>query len=209
MSETYPNLVKRCDLLHDTDGTFWVVSNGSGQILHLDKDYKKIGKIKVPPASGYQIGSPIGIALNQTGSIDPIIIITQDGLILGYNPEIDPNNAIVRVTNLSASYIRVKQVNGFIYATNFTSGFIEKYDQDWLLVLAFTDDNLNDMGYSPYNICGTEERLYVTFAKRTQDESDNGFISTFTLVGEFIERVVNQVPFYAPWTVLSRMISSP
>lgn len=209
-----PNLINGWGLLVDSDGSFWITSNNNGLLLHLDSHYEQIGSAVVPAAAGTGIGSPSGLVFNNTqgfkisGSfIGPakIIVATQDGLIAGYNPQIDPNNAIVQVTTADAVYTGIAIANGFIYVANLSSGAIEKYDQNWSLVAVFTDNGLNDIGYSPYNIYATKDRLYVTFGRRTESGKGtvnglgNGFIDTFDFNGVFIERVVNRGPLNSPW----------
>jgi uncharacterized protein (TIGR03118 family) len=211
---TNPNLTNAWGLLQDIDGSFWIASNGAGLLLHLNRTYNQIASVNVPSANGTDTGSPSGIVFNNTqgfkisGSfIGPakIIAVTEDGLITGFNPQIDPNNAHIAVTTPDAVYKGVALNGGWLFVANFHSGYVEKYDQNWNLVSTFTDNSLNNNGYSPFNIYSYKNYIYVTFAKRDDAGHDdvkglgNGFVDIFSLDGTFVRRLINRGALNSPW----------
>jgi uncharacterized protein (TIGR03118 family) len=213
---TNPNLTNAWGLLRDADESFWIASNGAGLLLHLNRTYNQIASVKVPSANGTDTGTPTGIVFNNTqgfkisGSfIGPskIIAVTEDGLITGFNPQIDPNNAHIAVTTPNAVYKGVALNGGYLFVANFRTGFVEKYDQNWNLVSTFTDDSLNNIGYSPFNIYSYKNYIYVLFAKRDEDGEDdekglgNGFVDIFGLNGTFVRRLINRGALNSPWGI--------
>ena len=96
--------------------------------------------------------------------------MTEDGTISGWNPEVDPTNAIIAVDNSGsgAIYKGMALAPGrhgpSLFAANFGQGVVEMYDGHFALVKSFTDTNLADAGYSPFGIRLIGEHLFVTFA---------------------------------------------
>lgn len=219
-SITNPDLVNPWGLLQASDNTFWVAANGSGLLLHLGPDYNQIAAVTVPGEDGVSQGTPSGIVFNGSTGFNisgsfmgpsKIIVVTEDGLILGYNPAISPSSAVARVTTADAVYkgVAIGGTGGTrLYVTNFAGGFIEQYDPNWNLVSTFTDDSLNDAGYSPFNILAYQGYLYVTYALRDDERHDdvkgagNGFVDVFTFDGALVRRLINRGPLNSPWGLL-------
>lgn len=210
---TNDKLVNPWGLLIDRCRSFWIAANGTGYLLRLDRNYKLILTVVVPaadPEAGP--GKPTGIDFNRTkgfllsGTIPAkIVIVSEDGVISGYNPKVDPDNAIIKVTTPDAVYKGVAIAGGFLFAANFHSGLIEKYDQSWNAVATFTDPSLFDAGYAPFNIIAHKKYLYVAYAKQDEDKEDdeaglgNGFIDIFNLDGLIIRRLINRGALNSPW----------
>lgn len=217
--KTDPNLINPWGLINDKDGSFWIAANGTGELLHYDKNYNPILPIiSIPASSGTGAGAPSGIVSNNTkgfviknGSTgasgsSQIIIVSEDGFIGGFNKNVDPINAIPALINVNGIYKGVALGGGFLFAANFSSGRIEKYDSTWNLVSQFTDPSLDDNGYSPFNILVDNKSLYVMFAERDgKDDArgpGNGFVDIFSFDGKLIRRLINRGPLNSPWGAL-------
>src|ERR1700731_4193327 len=105
---TDPNLINGWELAFFPHGPFWVADNGTG----VSTVYGRHGKpnplvVTIPAAPGPGIGSPTGIVANPTsefvisknGKSAPALFIFDsiDGTISGWNPAVDPYNAVIVV----------------------------------------------------------------------------------------------------------------
>lgn len=213
---TDPNLINPWGLLNDTDGSLWVAANGSGNLLHYDKKYNPVQPIVPIPISGggTGTGSPSGIVFNKTKGFEiagsfigpaKIIIVTEDGVIAGYNKKIDHRNVVVKITTPNAVYKGVTLADDCLFVANFNSGFIEKYDSDWNLLTKFTDPSLTATGYSPFNVYANGHYIYCAFAKQDMVKHDdvsgigNGYIDVFSFQGKLIKRLINRGSLNSPW----------
>src|SRR5690242_14759921 len=86
--------------------TIWVADNGTGVLTNYKKDGSIISNNIVNVLSdGGNNGNPTGLVRNhgsgfkitKKGVVRPskFIVVTENGTINGYNPEVDPKNAIV------------------------------------------------------------------------------------------------------------------
>jgi uncharacterized protein (TIGR03118 family) len=215
---TDPNLVNSWGIDFSSGSPVWIADNGTG----LSTLYTGGGAIlslvvTIPPASG---SAPTGLVFNGTGAFAVkahdlsgsafFIFDSEDGIISGWNPTVDPTNAIVAVNNSDkgAVYkglaIGTTSDGSFIYATNFHSGWVEMYDSNFKFVKSFTDTNL-PRGYAPFGIRVLNGNLYVTFALQDKDAHDDvagpghGFVDIFDLDGNKIKRLISHGELNSPW----------
>jgi uncharacterized protein (TIGR03118 family) len=91
-----------------------------------------------------------------------------------------------------------------LYATNFRSGQVDVYGDDFSKIGSFTDHTL-PAGYAPFNVQDIGGKLYVTYALQDADRHDDvagaghGFIDIFNLDGSFVKRFASGGPLDSPW----------
>jgi hypothetical protein len=105
------------------------------------------------------------------------LFATEDGTIVGWNPNVNPSPTqcskgknstfgIIAVDNSATTYKKsgskgavykglaiatAEDGETFLFATNFRAGWVEKYDANFSLLDTFTDKKVPD-GYAPFNI---------------------------------------------------------
>jgi len=104
--------------------------------------------------------------------------------------------------------VTIGTANGhnFLFATNFHSGRVETYDENFQQVNqnGFQDPNLPN-GYAPFGIHNLDGQIFVTFAKQDQKKEDEvagpgkGFVDVFDTSGNLVRRVVSMGNLNAPW----------
>ncbi len=217
-----PNLVNAWGIDFSATSPVWIADNGTG----LSTLYTGTGSIiplvvTIPPPQGAEGPSaPTGLVFNGTGEFAVkahdlsgsafFIFDTEDGTISGWNPTVDPHNAIIAVNNSEKGAIYKGLAIGttdhgsFIYATNFHSGWVEMYDSSFQWVKNFTDTDL-PQGYAPFGIRVLDGRLYVTFALQDEDAEDDvagpghGFVDVFDLDGNKLKRLISHGELNSPW----------
>jgi uncharacterized protein (TIGR03118 family) len=175
-----------------------------------------------PPAPGTPaIGSPTGVIFNLTllpGSPNPpsffvtkegkspaaalFLFATLDGTISGWNPNVDPTNAIIPPgadrSAFGAVYTGLAITNdgtgSFLYATdNGPNSRIDVFDKNFNWVRSFTDPAIQG-GFAPYGIQNIGGNLWVTFGG---NKSAAGFVDEFDTAGNVILRITG--PLHSPW----------
>lgn len=226
-----PNLVNPWGMALSSSGTIWVADNGTG----VATAYNNVDGNPAPSAtsplvvtipasaSNTEGANPTGIVSNPTAFFNVtkdaisapsiFIFVSEDGVISGWNPQLDGTNAIVAVDNGADEAIYkgvtlgVASGNNFLYVTNFHSGHVEIYDQNFMRVdtaTSFADANI-PAGYAPFGIRNFGGRIYVTYALQDADQEDdvpgpgNGFINVFDTSGNLIQRLVSNGALNAPW----------
>src|SRR2546430_13335691 len=108
---TDPNLVNPWGMAVSTGGTIWVSDNGTGvSTLYNQQGIAQPLIVTIPTAVRNRgTGNPTGVVFNGTsffqatknGVSGParFIFVSEDGLISGWNPTVDPTNAVVAVDN--------------------------------------------------------------------------------------------------------------
>ena len=218
---TDPHLVNAWGLDFSGGSPAWVADNGTG----LSTLYTGTGSIvplvvKIPSGSDAQ-SAPTGLVFNGTGKFSVkshdlsgsaiFIFDSEDGIISGWNPNVNPTKAIIAVNNSDKEAIYKGLAigtdadgNSFLYATNFHSGWIEMYDSNFKWVKNFTDMSL-PAGYAPFGARVLNGKLYVTFALQDEDAEDDvagaghGFVDIFDLAGNMIKRLTSHGPLNSPW----------
>jgi uncharacterized protein (TIGR03118 family) len=174
--------------------------------------------------AAYYGGYGLEIASGSARASARFLFATREGTILGYNPDVDRDNAIMVVDNsatgavyrgLSAVALRS---GGRLYATNFHSGKVEVFDETFapetgLDPAAFEDLELPS-GFAPFGIQRVDDRLYVSFAEQDAAGVDpvsgpgKGYLDSFSLNGRFLARLASEgdldTPYgmaLAPWSL--------
>lgn len=227
---TDENLVNPWGLAIAPNGAIWVANNGTGTATVYNSKGKPLPSednplvVTIPTApSNAEGGNPTGQVFNSTldfiisdnGRSGKAIFIfaSEDGVISGWNPMVDPTNAVVGADQSATGAIYkglavgVVGGNSFLFATNFHAGTVDIFDKNFALVVkagAFQDPNL-PAGFAPFGIQNIQNKLYVTYAQQDADKEDDvpgpgaGFVNVFDLQGNFIRRFASQGTLNAPW----------
>jgi DNA-binding beta-propeller fold protein YncE len=142
---TDPNLVNPWGISYSPMGPFWISDNGSGlSTLYDGKGNIQPLVVTIPPAVQGTTGSPTGTVYNansndfvvkKNGNSGASVFLfdTEDGTISGWNPNVDPTNAILAVNNNPAAVykglvIATNNSGTFLYAANFHAGIVDVFD---------------------------------------------------------------------------------
>src|SRR5438477_1493172 len=160
------DLVNPWGMAASAGGTIWVADNGTGVATLYRQDGSKNSLVVTIPTSARNKdgGTPTGTVFNNTssfkvtknGNSQParFIFVSEDGTISGWNPAVDGTHAIVAVDNgtnsgtnraiYKGAALGVAGGHNFLYATNFHSGRIETYNENFQPVnpSGFADPNL-------------------------------------------------------------------
>ena len=222
------NVVNPWGMAASANGTIWVSDNGTGvSTLYGQDGTARSLVVTIPTAfQNRGTGNPTGVVFNGTqffqvtknGNSAPalFIFVSEDGSISGWNPNVDPTNAIIAVDNgrnrgrNSAVYksatLGVANGHNFLYASNFHTGKVETYDESFHQVNpdGFVDPSL-PAGYAPFGIRNFNGEIFVTYAKQDHAKHDDvpgpglGFVSVFDASGNFLRRLVSNGNLNAPW----------
>ena len=223
-----PNLVNPWGMAASTSGTIWVSDNGTGVSTLYHQDGTAVPLVVTIPTAARNrgVGNPTGIVFNSTpffqvtknGNSAPafFIFVSEDGSISGWNPTLDQTNAIIAVDNgrnrgvnraiYKGATMGVANGHNFLYATNFHTGKVETYDENFHRVnpSGFADPNL-PAGYGPFGIRNFNGEIFVTYAKQDQHREDDvpgpgfGFVNVFDTSGNFLRRLISNGELNAPW----------
>jgi uncharacterized protein (TIGR03118 family) len=227
-SFTDSNLVNPWGLARGSGTPWWVSDNGTGRSTLYDGTGKPLSLVvTIPPgdSSSNKPGNPTGIVFNGgTGftlapSLPAIFLfVTEDGTISGWNPNVDPTNAVIKVNTKGTSVFKgatIATINfpfavaaSFLYVADFRKGRIQVYDSTFhhvgLMEERFDDDAL-PAGYAPFNIQNIGGNLYVSFALQNADKEDDvagagfGYVDVFSPTGRLLRRLQHGPWFNAPW----------
>jgi uncharacterized protein (TIGR03118 family) len=212
-----------------SNGIIWVADNGTGVSTLYRQDGSKVSRTVTIPArkkGKESTGTPTGVVFNSTsffkvrkdGNSQPalFIFVSEDGIISGWNPTLDGTHAIVAMDNekddgskhaiYKGAALGVAGGHNFLYVTNFHSGRVETYNENFQPVnpSGFTDPNL-PAGYAPFGIHNLNGEIYVSYALQDSKREDevagagNGFVDAFDTNGNFLRRVVSNGNLNAPW----------
>ena len=225
---TDPNLVNPWGMAVSANGTIWVSDNGTGvsTLYHQDGTAAPL-VVTIPTAfQNRGTGTPTGVVFNSTnffqvtknGTSAPafFIFVSEDGSISGWNPDLDPTNAIIAVDNgrnrgvnhavYKGATLGVANGHNFLFVSNFHTGQVETYDENFHQVNTngFFDPNL-PAGYAPFGIRNFNGEIFVTYAKQDRAKHDDvdgpgfGFVNVFSTSGNFSRRLVSNGNLNAPW----------
>ncbi len=150
---TDPHLVNPWGLSHSPTSPWWVSDNGKGvsTLYQGDGTPFPVGSplvVTIPPPAGGTSSAPTGNVFNGTGDFvvsegsasgpSRFIFATEDGTISGWNPTVDPTNAILKVDNSVSGAVYKGLAIGsnpsgnFLYATNFHAGTVDVFDAHFI-----------------------------------------------------------------------------
>ena len=219
-----PNLVNAWGIAFNPFGFVWVADAETGKsTLYDGAGVPQSLVVTIPPSAGNATGSPTGIVFNgantflvtpAANSFARFIFATEDGVIAGWAPTVNPTNAILVKDNAStgAQYKGLALGAGgngqLLYATDFHNGKIDVWDSGFnpanLPPGAFVDPKI-PAGFAPFGIQAINGNLYVTYAKQDPDRHDDvagkglGYVDVFDPNGNLIDRFVSKGPLNAPW----------
>ncbi len=216
----------------------WVSDNAAGATTLYDgagnsatgPAGQHVVAIPAPPSEGPgAVGAPDGAVFNPTtdfvvskaGTSGPskFIFATEDGTLVGWNPNVDPTHAIIAVDRSTATdqagdvgavykglALVTTPAGNFLYATNFRFGTVEVFDSSFHLVNTFTDPTI-PAGFAPFGIHNIGGKLFVTYAKQDAAKHDddagpgNGFVDVFAPNGDLLQRFASEGRLDSPWGV--------
>src|SRR5207249_9741931 len=213
-----PNLVNPWGMAVSPNGTIWVSDNGTGVSTLYRQDGTAVPLVVTIPtaARNKEGGNPTGVVFNSTaffkvtlnGNSQPsrFIFVSEDGSISGWSPTLDQTHAIIAVDNgtnkgskraiYKGATLGVANDHNFLYVTDFHTGKVETYDENFHQVTpnGFVDPNL-PAGYAPFGIRNFNNEIFVTYAKQDHKKQDDvacpgcGFINVFDTSGMFLRRL--------------------
>jgi uncharacterized protein (TIGR03118 family) len=249
-----PNLVNPWGITEGPTSPFWVADNGAGvstlysvpgggapvsivpRVFSIPSPGDPLGRSGTPTgavfntdqmAQGFKVA---GFDRNNNATSAPAVFIfaTEDGTIVGWNPNVNPSGfaaslagtyGIIAVDNSTkptaaegAVYkgLAIATDAGgatFLYATNFRAGTVEIYDASFHFVRAFTDPHVPN-GYAPFNVVLIGGKLFVTYAKQDAAKEDDvalpahGLVDIFDLSGHMLTRFAQHGHLNSPWGVV-------
>jgi uncharacterized protein (TIGR03118 family) len=212
-ANTDSNLVNAWGLTSLPTSPWWVADNETD----VSTIYRANGTTARPPV--HVAGAPTGTVSN-TGSSFVVsngsssgpaffLFATEDGTILGWNPTVDANNAVVAVPAAGAIYKGLAVAGDTLYATDFHNGRVDVFDGSFHPIEtagAFVDPGI-PAGYAPFGIQNVGGTLVVTYAKQDADGEDDvpgqghGFVDRFSTAGTFLGRVATHGQLNSPWGI--------
>ena len=224
-----PNLVNPWGVaVPSPNGPIWVSDNGTGVSTLYRPDGTAFSLVVTIPTSARNKdgGNPTGLVFNGTsffkvtknGNSQPsfFIFVSEDGSISGWNPQLDQTHAIIAVDNgtnngtnravYKGATLGVANGHNFLYVTNFHSGHVETYNENFQQVNpnAFADPNI-PAGFAPFGIQNLSGHIYVTYALQNKERHDdvagpgNGFVDVFDTSGNLIRRLISHGKLNSPW----------
>jgi len=149
------------------------------------------------------------------------LFATEAGVIAGWNPMVDIDNAVLAKDNslatdsagdVGAVYkglaLGSVQAANYLYAANFRFGTVDVFDKTFTqqsqAAFSFSDPNLPP-GFAPFGIQNIGGQLFVTYAMQNAEKHDdvkgpgNGFVDVFNTSGVLLRRFATQGTLNSPW----------
>ena len=215
-----PALVNPWGVVASPTSPFWLSDNGSGLSTLYNGSGGAINLKVAIPAPGGKAGAATGIIFNGTsffnaapGKPSSFIFATEDGTIVGWNPQVDGTHGIILADRSASGAVykglamATRSEGPLLYAANFNSGAIDVFDGNLNLLNlpgAFHDSGI-PAGFAPFNIQNLGGTLYVTYAKQDADKHDdvagigNGYVDAYDLNGLLLQRLVAGGSLNSPW----------
>jgi uncharacterized protein (TIGR03118 family) len=217
---TDPNVFNSWGMAFFPHGPFWVANDGNGLSTAYGPDGSAVPLVVTVPPAANQLpgtsGSPTGVVANPTadfvisknGKSGPALFIfaTVDGTISGWNPKVDPTNAVIVADDsgdkspplYTGLAIGVSSSGkNLIYAADQVNNKVDVYDGSFNEVSSFTDPNLPP-GFAAFGIQNIQGKLYVTFGGFLSAAA-GGVIDVFDTDGNFIKRFASMGELDLPW----------
>jgi uncharacterized protein (TIGR03118 family) len=189
----------------------WVSDEASGLSTLYDHQGKKQSLVVTIPSPSGVLGTPTGIVANGTsdfvvsenGKSGPgfFIFDTEDGSISGWNPTVNPTNAVLATSVPGAFFtgLAIGSSGGknFLFAADQANNVIDILDSTFTVVGSFTDASVPP-GLSAFNVQNINGLLYVTFAGFFSG-APGGVVDVFGTDGTFIKTFTSQGHLNGPW----------
>lgn len=215
---TDPNLLNPWGLVFNAEGNLIVANNHSnlatsytpgGEVLdfQITVNSAPTGLVRNLSTEDFIIGS------GSSARAASLLFASEDGTILGYNAQVNPDEALVVIdrSEFNAIYKGLALARNrtserqFLYAADFYNARIDVFDHALNYVTSFTDTLIPE-GFAPFNIRTICGRLYVTYAKQLPPENEddqpgagNGFVDIFTPDGILVKRLISRGKLNSPW----------
>ena len=169
--------------------------------------------VTIPPASGTGDGSPTGTVNNGTtdfkltpaaNSAAVFMFATLNGNISGWNPAVNPTNAVNEVTTAGAVYTGLALANNGVqnqlYAVDNAAGAghstINVFGPTFAPATSagFVDPTL-PAGFTPYNVQLINGKLFVTY----EGPGSAGLINVFDTSGNLLQHFSADIHLSDPW----------
>ena len=230
---TDTNLVNAWGVAFNPFGPVWVAANGGGVSTLYDGSGNPQPTLSQPlivqipsPGNPDGGGNPTGIVFNgganaflvakaaKPSAASRFLFATEDGLIAGWAPAVDPAHAITAIDHSAAGAVykglalSAGGSGALLYASDFHNGRVDVFDAAFQAVNqlpgAFVDPNIPS-GFAPFGLQAINGNIYVSYAMQDTDKHDDvkgkglGFVNVFDPNGVLIRRVVSGGRLNAPW----------
>jgi uncharacterized protein (TIGR03118 family) len=210
---------------------FWIGDNGTGlSTLYDGTGTQNTGIIvNMPGPNGSATGGHVtGVIQNAFASntaafvlaptrVPNFMFCTEDGILAGWNSNVDLKNAKVLSDNSKAGASYTGCVLGgtsaapLVFLANFSGGRVDVIDGTATLnpgsfPNAFVDAQVPS-GYAPFNVANIGNLLYVTYAKQDSTKKNavlaagNGYVAIFDMNGNLVRTLIQQTALNAPWGI--------
>jgi uncharacterized protein (TIGR03118 family) len=217
-----PNLINGWGIAHAPGGPLWVSDNGTGKSTVYDRvtgqkqsltvtipGGENTGTVYVPADNDNDVDFPV--TENGTTGASIFIFVSEGGLISGWNPNVDANNAVVAVDmsgqDASLKGVAVSPGRENLYVADFHNNKVLRFGEQFQLEGSFTDPDLPNR-FAPFNVAVLGGNVYVAFAKRERNGDDEvagnglGYVDVFTRGGRLQRRLIANGPLNAPWGMM-------
>jgi len=216
-----PDLVNAWGISHGPGGPLWVSDNGTGKSTVYDRTTGAKQSLTVTIPGGAPTGNvyvpadtdnDVDFPITESGTTDAsiFIFVSEAGLITGWNPNVDANNAVVAV-DMSAQDAVFKGValgprRENLYVADFHNNKVLRFGEQFQLEGSFTDPNLPKR-FAPFNVAVLGGSVFVAFAKREKNGDDEvdgpglGYVDEFTHSGGLKRTFAANGSLNAPWAM--------
>jgi uncharacterized protein (TIGR03118 family) len=227
-ANTDPHLIAAWGLTRFPTSAWWVTSPLAGvSVVYTGAGLPTPAAnplvVALPAPEGMTIPSiPTGVVSNTTAGFTLIpdrparfIFVTRTGTISGWNPQVNPTNAMIRFSRPGvADYtgVTLAKHNGadLLYVANFGENRVDIFNTDFIPVQlpgeAFNDGSLDEHN-RVFNVQLVGGELYVTYAPRdifdpTGGGAGRGKVNVFDTSGRWLRRLKQGPWMNAPWGVV-------
>ena len=212
---TDPGLVNAWGISYSSTSPFWVSSNGGGtstlyKVDPVTQTTSKVALTVAIPGAGNVTGQVFNSGGASQFNGDNFLFVSEDGTVSGWRGSLG-TTAETLASSATSIYkgaaLATIGGNSYLYAANFGLGSIDviKGNGGALnLTGSFTDAAL-PAGYSPFNVQMLDGSVFVTYAQRvgnSTDETDGaglGVVDRYDLQGNLLGRVASGGALNAPW----------
>jgi uncharacterized protein (TIGR03118 family) len=210
---TDPNLVNAWGLTSLPTSPWWVADNGTDVATIYQADGTPRSLVvqveSAPTGAVSNTGSSFIVTEGANSGPALFLFATEEGKILGWNPNVDATHAVVGADRSSAGAIyKSLAISGnTLYAADFHNAKVDVFNGSFGLVNdpgAFVDPMLPS-GFAPFGIAEIGGKIFVSYAKQDADREDEvagqglGFVDAFSPSGVFLQRIANRGQLNAPW----------
>lgn len=204
-ANTDPNLVNPWGLSQaSSTSPLWVSDNGTGLSTVYQQGTGMIQSTVVTITNGSPTGtvfvpSGIGFQISENGKSGDATFLfdSNTGYITGWNPTVDPKNAVVAYSSPGSDYtgLAIDASSKLLFAADFANNAVQILDNTFTLKSTFTDTSLPS-GFAPYNVAVINGNLFVTFASFS---SSKGYVDVFDENGNLKQHLISLGKLDVPW----------